>query len=641
MILEMSRVQIWGLKQTLKQVVPVLHQFGGLQIDDVHDISDVMVQPLTIPDDLQREHEDIDILIASINGLIDLFSKFKNPLNETDRSEPNDIYSIKTKIEDLTSQIQYLNNRKKELQDELVSLSKYSEMLNIIAPVMPASSKSSGNASLRALVHESQMREINLLAQQLKLLTQGKFEMITVKVSDATIAMIGIFPYELMSQVETFMKNERVAQLMLPEEYAYLSTDDALVHIHKKIEINHHELDEIDERFIRMAGTWLSTLQTWRSVCEDLHDEHDAYSKIGETEFTFTIFGWVPTENLASLENVLQMNFGDQVVLNEIDIPKDLKGKIPVAMRNPETLDPFANLVKMRAIPSYTDIDPSPLVAVFMPLFFGMMIGDVGYGMIMFLIAHILLRKPRAGLLSDVLKVLRFGALWSIFFGVLFGEYFGTLGEELGLQPIWFSRSESSSIISLILLSIAVGTIHILLGLAIGAWNGFKHHNRHEAFEKIGMILGLLGIIIAAGSIAARLPFAIIGWITMGVGIVILAISLGKIGFFLGPIEFIGVIGSILSYLRIAALGLASVYLAEVANDMAGMVGSIIVGVLIAGLIHALNIINGILSPTIQSLRLQYVEFFRRFYEGGQVAFSPFSRRVTPQARLKKTKTLK
>ena len=640
MILEMSRVQIWGLKETLKQVIPVLHQFGGLQIDDVHDIPDVMVQPLTIPDDLQREHEEVDILIASINGLIDLFSKFKQPLNETDGNALSDFYSIKTKVENLTSQIQYLNNRKKELQDELVSLSKYSEMLNIIAPVMPASSKSSGNASLRALVHESQMREVNLLAQQLKLLTQGKFELITVKVSDATIAVIGIFPYELMSQVETFMKNERVAQLMLPEEYAYLSTEDALVHIQKKIEINHHELDEIDERFIRMAGTWLSTLQTWRSVCEDLHDEHDAYSRIGETEFTFTIFGWIPTENLASLENVIQRSFGDQVVLNEIDVPKDLKGRIPVAMRNPEPLDPFENLVKMRAIPSYTDVDPSPLVAIFMPLFFGMMIGDVGYGLIMFLLAIILLRKPKAGLLGDVLKVLRYGALWSIFFGILFGEYFGTLGEELGLHPLWFSRSESSSITSLIILSIAVGTIHILLGLAIGAWNGFKHRNRHEAFEKVGMILGLIGIIIAAGSITANLPYAIFGWITLGIGIVILAISLGKIGFFLGPIEFIGVIGSILSYLRIAALGLASVYLAEVANNMAGMVGSIIVGILIAGLIHALNIIIGILSPTIQSLRLQYVEFFRRFYEGGQLAFTPFGRRIKNQVRTKNNENI-
>jgi len=638
MILEMSRVQIWGLKQNLKQVIPVLHQFGGLQIDDVHEIPDVMVQPLTIPDELQREHEEVDILIASINGLIDLFSRFTSTLNEGEQSEPNDLYSIRTKVEDLTSQIQYLNNRKKELQDELVSLSKYSEMLNIIAPMMPASSKSSKNASLRALVHESQMREINLLAQQLKLLTHGRFEMITVKVSDATIAVIGIFPYELMSQVDTFMKNEKVAQLMLPEEYAYLSTDEALVHIEKKIEINHNELDEIDKRFNRMAGTWLSKLRTWRLICEDYHDEFDAYSKIGETEFTFTIFGWVPTENLNSLEEVLRKSFGDQVVLSVIDIPDELKKRIPVAMRNPESLKSFENLVKMRAVPDYTDIDPSPLVAIFMPLFFGMMIGDVGYGLIMFLLAVLLLKKPREGLLGDVLKTLRFGALWSILFGILFGEYFGTLGEGLGLKPLWFSRSESSSITSLILMSIAVGTIHILLGLAIGVWNSWKHHHRHEAFEKIGMILGLLGVIIAAVSLAAQLPFAIIGWITLGIGIVILAISLGKIGFFLGPIEFISLIGSILSYLRIAALGLASVFLAEVANDMAGMVGTIIVGVLIAALIHALNIIIGILSPTIQSLRLQYVEFFRRFYEGGQTSFSPFSRRMAVQERSNKLK---
>ncbi|MBM3137412.1 MAG: hypothetical protein FJZ98_04405, partial [Chloroflexi bacterium] len=152
MILEMSRVQIWGLKQTLKQLIPVLHQFGGLQIDDVHDIPDAMIQPLTIPDELQREHEDVDILIASINGLIDLFSRFQSSPNESEQNSPNDFYSIKTKVEDLTSQIQYLNNQKKEIQDELVSLSKYSEMLKIIAPMMPASSKSSKNASLRALV---------------------------------------------------------------------------------------------------------------------------------------------------------------------------------------------------------------------------------------------------------------------------------------------------------------------------------------------------------------------------------------------------------------------------------------------------------------------------------------------------------
>ena len=92
----------------------------------------------------------------------------------------------------------------------------------------------------------------------------------------------------------------------------------------------------------------------------------------------------------------------------------------------------------------------------------------------------------------------------------------------------------------------------------------------------------------------------------------------------MGPIEFIGLIGNILSYLRIAAIGLASVYLARVANELAGIVGSIVVGFIIALLLHSLNLALGTFSPTIQSLRLHYVEFFRKFYEGGGRPFEPF-----------------
>ena len=633
MILEMARIQIWGMKPVLERVIPVLHNFGGMQIDDAHDVQDVMVQPLTITEEMQSQHEEVDLLIANINGLVDLFSRFKKPGGEIETTSSDDFITIKSRVEELTAQIQYLNNRRKTLQDELISLSKYSEMLKVIAPVMPDSSKKSSNATLRALVHESQMRAMNLLSQQLKLLTHGKFEMISVKVGDATMAVIGIFPFEMMSQVETFMKNENVAQLMLPEEYSYLSTDEALAHLEKKIEINHQELDEIDNRFKRMADNWFSRLHTWQLVCRDRVDEFDAYTRIGETEYTFTIFGWVPVENLESLENVLKSNFGKKVTLNIIDIPDPLKEKIPVAMRNPDSLAPFEDLVKIRAVPKYTDIDPSLLVAIFMPLFFGMMVGDVGYGVLMFLITILLLRKPKKGLLGDFLRALRVGAVWTVVFGVLYGEYFGNLGESLGIHPLWFSRSESSSITSLILMSMAVGASHILLGLLIGAWNAIVHRSRHEAWEKIGMFTGLVGIIFVAVSLVTKLPggFSIFGWIVLAVGLITLALSMGKIGFFLGPIEFIGVIGNILSYLRIAALGLASVFLAKVANDMAGMVGSVIIGVVIAIIIHALNLVIGMLSPTIQSLRLQYVEFFRKFYEGGQSAFKPFCKRVTPQ----------
>ncbi len=626
----MARVQIWGMKENLEKAIPVLHNFGQLQIDDVREVPDALIQPFEISESIQSQQEEVTLLIASINGLIELFSRLKKSKGEVPLSAEEDYLSIKSRVGELTSQVQYLNNQRKTLQDELVSLSKYNDMLRVIAPVMPESSRKSGNASLRALIHSSQMRDMNLLAQQLRLLTKGKFEMISVKVGESTTAVIGIFPFEMMSQVETYMKNAKVTQLLLPEEYAYLSSDEALAHIEKKIKLNHQELDEIDSRFIRMAETWLMKLKTWQLVCIDRLDEFEAYGKVGETEYTFTIFGWVPVESLPRLEETLKKSFGKKVLMNVINVPESLEDKIPVATRNPEAISPFEDFVKMRAVPKYTDIDPSTLVAIFMPLFFGMMVGDVGYGVLMFLFSFYMLRKPVKGLMGDFLKALRIGSIWAIIFGVLYGEYFGSLGEKIGLRHLWFSRSEPSSIKTLMVMALSVGVAHILLGLAIGVWNAIVHRSRSEIFERLGMAVGLLGIVFLALSLTSNLPhgYTTLGWVVLAVGLVILALSMGKTGFFLGPIEFVGVIGNVLSYLRIAALGLASVFLAKVANDMGSMLGSAFVGVIIAIVIHSLNLVMGMLSPTIQSLRLQYVEFFRKFYEGGQSSFTPFRKRI-------------
>lgn len=635
MIEQMSRVEIIGLKKHLKRLIPLLHTTGYLQIDDIREMPDVMLQQFSPTTKMKEEREEVDLLIANINGLIESFSLNQNTKieseSETNNIEIDSVYGIKENVADITAQVQYFNMRKKTLQDELVSHSKYIEILKIISPFIPESSKDSGNATIRALVHSSQTRAMALLANQLRLITHGKFEMITAKVGDETNAIIGIFPLELVSQVEGFMKNEKVGQLILPEEYAYLSTEEALQHIEKKVELNHEELKKIDESMSRLAKKWLPSLKLWQLICRDKVDEIEVYLKIGETEFTFTIFGWVPSEDVQALEKILKKEFKEEVSLNVIGVPKELKNLIPVKLKNLEIVVPFEHFVKMRATPNYSDIDPSILVAVFMPIFFGMMAGDVGYGVVMFLIAFFINKKVKEGLLSDIAKFLRLGAIWTIVFGVLFGEYFGTLGEKLGIPALWMSRSDPKSIFPLITMAIAVGVGHILLGLLIGSWNAFIHKNNNHLLERIGMFVGLVGLIFLVGSLTNYLPdgFKIIGWAVFAIGLIALAISMGTSGIFLGPIEFVGLIGSILSYLRIAALGLASVFLAKVANDLGGMVPSAVAGFLISVLIHALNIAMGILSPTIQSLRLQYVEFFRRFYMGGQSPFEPFKKRVS------------
>jgi V/A-type H+/Na+-transporting ATPase subunit I len=111
-------------------------------------------------------------------------------------------------------------------------------------------------------------------------------------------------------------------------------------------------------------------------------------------------------------------------------------------------------------------------------------------------------------------------------------------------------------------------------------------------------------------------------------GVVLIGISLGKTGVVVGPIELVSLIGNILSYMRLAAVGLASVYLGMVANHLVGRLGSVAIGLVAAVLIHFINLIMAGFSPMIHSLRLHYVEFYRKFYEGGQNAFTPFKQRI-------------
>jgi V/A-type H+-transporting ATPase subunit I len=286
--------------------------------------------------------------------------------------------------------------------------------------------------------------------------------------------------------------------------------------------------------------------------------------------------------------------------------------------------------VRLFALPRYRGIDPTLLMAFFMPIFFGMMLGDVGYGALLLLACLAMLWRVSAvrwpGAMRDLVHVVALGAAWGIVFGFLYGEAFGTLGETFGLHAIWLDRTNADQVGELLLFTIAVGAMHVTLGLVLGVWESIRERSRSLFLERGGMLIGLIGLFLIVSVAVKWLPsgFMTPGVAVMIVGIVLLGASLGWMGVLMGPIEFIGLIGNILSYLRIAAIGLASVYLARVANELAGSFGSIVVGLIIALLIHSLNLALGTFSPTIQSLRLHYVEFFRKFYEGGGRPFEPF-----------------
>jgi V/A-type H+-transporting ATPase subunit I len=179
------------------------------------------------------------------------------------------------------------------------------------------------------------------------------------------------------------------------------------------------------------------------------------------------------------------------------------------------------------------------------------------------------------------------------------------------------------------LFAVAIGAAHVVLGLGLGAWQAVRFREFRVLLDRLGAILALAGLFGIAGWVAGGLPAGALtpAVVLTAVGLLLVTSLHGVLGITTGALDLLGRIGNILSYLRIAAVGLASAHLAGVANEL-GSVGPIWLGIFVATFFHALNLALAAFSPMIQSLRLQYVEFFGAFFVGGGRPFIPFGHRT-------------
>jgi V/A-type H+-transporting ATPase subunit I len=357
------------------------------------------------------------------------------------------------------------------------------------------------------------------------------------------------------------------------------------------------------------------------AAVEDRRLELGARQQAVESVRSFVVEGWVPAPRVAPLTKLLRERLGETVVVEELAREEWSADDAPVVLQNPTLFKPFEVVTGMMPLPHYGTIDPTPFVAVFFPMFFGLILGDIAYGLFLALLSGLLHWKSKPD--TTLRAVARVGgacAAFTIGFGFLFGEFLGDLGHRVfGMRPLLLNREEA--LLPFLGLAVAIGAVHITLGLVLGVANSVRGHPRQALGRGLALVmLALVGVALL-GAVQV-LPSAF--FTTAVIALLVIFPVLIVVEGIIAPIEFLSTISNILSYARIMALGTASVMMAVVANRLVGAFGGAVIGVLFGLLFHLVNFALGVFAPTIHGLRLHYVEFFGKFYSPGGQRYAPF-----------------
>ncbi|MBI2358123.1 MAG: hypothetical protein HYV04_04330 [Deltaproteobacteria bacterium] len=630
----MTKVQIIGSKGKLEATLRALQRLGTVEIKDVTEHGPALVLPrMTLDQAVLAQREEIGLLVTRLESLGALLP----PLAKTaDLSRLYEEASLKS-TEELVAEArrvlseagpraQSLALRRDELEAEQASLTRYHATLRRVMPLAAGIPELGGYETVALLIERRSSGVLDLIRQQLNALTGDHFEINAQHVDQETTAAIVVFPREQSAQVNALLGRENISQLRLPKELAGVSFKEALATMAARLAAIPGEIERVREELRRLGEEWALWLALLRAALGDRLRGIEVVGQVGTTRYAFVLVGWMARRDLGALKEALAAAVGPQVLVGELDLSREEMKRAPVALANPRPVRPFEFLVALVALPRYGALDPTPLMALFMPLFFGLILGDVAYGALLLIFTVLLLRRYRQGPLRSLSQVMIVCGLWSVVFGFLFGEFLGSFGyRAFGLKPLWMERS-GETLMSLLVFAVAVGVAHVMLGLVLGIWEAVQARSRRELSERLGKFIALIALFWLLAIVAERLPreLSTPAVVALIVGVALLSAPMGWLGGILGPIEALGALGNVLSYLRLAAIGLSSFYLAEVANQLYGMATNAAVGAIVAVLLHALNLALGIVSSTIQSLRLHYVEFFTKFYDSGGEPFRPF-----------------
>ena len=629
MLVPMTKVRLLGRRHDVERVVEGLHRLGLVEIADAR--ASLAADGLGGEEDRSERRAQLRQLAAQADALLELMPSGAQALAAAQPARPP---LDAAELQRVTGPVEALGHRLAALREERLVLPGYLEPLRRLLPLVPELADLD-DEELRALrldtvalvLNTDDEQLVETLREELAQALGVRFELVWARVGAGALGCLAVFPQDDRPAVHALLGSAQVRQLALPDAFKRVSLRAA-------VEAMQRRFDELPEAIALAEGEraalllpHAARLGVLRTTVAGELERLAALDQFAATQRAFVAECWVPRRELARLRREVEARLGAAVLVEDLATsPRDPDA--PLLMRNSRLARPFEPLVRFLDLPRAGSVDPTLLMALFLPLMLGAMVGDVGYGVVLVALALYARRSlaARAPALAGLAWIALAGAAWTIVFGVLYGELFGDLGRRLvGDWALWRYRPSAEALEPLLLFAVAVGALHVVLGLGLGAWEAARFRERGALLDKLGTLLALGGLFGLAGWAADELPAGALNPSVAAavVGLVLMMSLDGALGVVTGPLELMGTIGNVLSYLRLAAVGLASAHLAGVANELA-TVGPIWMGVLVAAFFHSLNLALAGFSPVIQALRLHYVEFFGAFFTGGGRAFSPF-----------------
>ncbi|MFC6796327.1 MULTISPECIES: V-type ATP synthase subunit I [unclassified Haladaptatus] len=698
---QMSRVSVTGSKSVMGEVIETVHDLNMVHLSEYDGAWDGFApgDPVSGADDASEKL----VTVRSIQSILDVDAEDAGPT----RIVTDD--ALEEELEEIRTEVNRLDDRRDELRDELRAVEDRIDTMEPFAALGIDLDLLSGYDSVSVTVGEGKADVVEralLAADDVK-----AFEMYT---SDKAIAVVARLADD--ATLDDILVGNAFTPLDIPDaEGSPAEYIEELRHRAQQLRSKLNSVEsEIESLKLDAAGFLLAAEER---LSIDVQ-KREAPLTFATTENAFVAEGWVPTERYSTFASALKDAVGDHVEIDELEradydeeghahATEPAKsgagaaatdggttmghGNPPVIQDNPAgTVKPFEALTGVINRPKYSELDPTVILFLTFPAFFGFMIGDLGYGLIYMGLGYLIYSRFE----NEVVKSLGGIAMWAggftALFGILYGEIFGLhqLGEIVwaghppihkGLQPEYADYASTWLVLSLLL-----GLAHMTIGYIFGFVDFLSHGVKDAVLEKGSWVVLMLGVwgwifsqhaadskpefmftvfngqpfALGFGGFSEATGLAMLG--VAGIGLVMLLAGEGAIGL----LESLNVVVNVLSYTRIAAVLLAKAGMAFVVNLLvfgayvhdgafhliffsekslaeipaeevmfAGMLNGsspteLLLGA-IAGLVilvigHLLVLVLGITSAGLQAVRLEYVEFFGKFYEGGGEKYQPF-----------------